>query len=236
MAMGLLSFFIIFFYVIYLKKLTSQQSKHQKELLESAIQIQENERRRFAEDLHDDIAATLSIIKMKLTQTSAAAVSEKEEVKTMLEEAIQSTRKISWSLSPVILEKYGLERALQQYVERASRPGLKTNFQHFGNTEKLPSKIEISLYRIAQEMIHNSIKHGGASEIEIILKKLPGSTEMAFRDNGKPFNIKGAKFTTQKIGGLGVKNIQSRLSIIGGAIDYKKVGSFNETVFKAKIN
>jgi signal transduction histidine kinase len=119
---------------------------------------------------------------------------------------------------PPELELFGLERTLESFFGRFNQQG-ETRFE-FDCTEALPALPDqkaLALYRIVQELVTNSIKHAGASLIRLEIKTEPQRLLMLYNDNGKGMDASNL----QKQRGAGLKNIESRISLINGDANYK---------------
>lgn len=122
-------------------------------------------------------------------------------------------RRISQDLRPVILEKLGLVEALESFGEKLEEGGMQFAFSHY-----LPFAIsqeaELLLYRIIQELITNTLKHAQAKIIQLTLEVKSGKLFLAYRDDGLGMVSPGA--------GLGMKSIESRLSVLDGVLHHEK--------------
>ena len=217
---------VIVFFIIYQKRLLAQQKKHQKlesdyqkELLKTSISSQEEERSRIAKELHDDVGAMLTTTKLYFGQISPQLpAKELEEITVKMsgffDDMIQSIRSISQDLRPVILEKLGLIEAIHSLVQTIQDSGkMKVIFKN-NTTQSISKSKELNLYRIIQELITNTLKHALASVIQLELKNENNSLVILYEDNGKGLNKKNLILKR----GLGLKNIESRLSILSGNI------------------
>ncbi len=226
----MLSLSVIVFFIIYQRRLLAQQKKHQKiesdyqkELLETAILSQEEERSRVAKELHDEVGAMLTTTKLYFGQiTPSLPAKELEEITnkmaSFLDDMIQSVRGISQDLRPVILEKLGLIEALQSLVQTIDDTG-KIRIDFKDNTSKIvPKPKELNLYRIVQELINNTLKHAKAKNIGIEIKHENDTLVLLYQDDGIGLNHKG--LSNKK--GLGLKNIESRLSVLSGTMNFLK--------------
>lgn len=219
--------FIIFFVMVYQRRLSKQrlhileqQTLHQGKLLAASIETQEAERERIARDLHDEIGAMLSAIKMKVNQTKRKAKEDAflsgslDETSDLLTESIQNVRRISHALLPPTLSTFGLAPTLKSHLEKMEYDGGPTlSFVQTGTNRRLSETQELGLYRVVMEMISNAVKHAQADEI--IVKIQFESTKMILivSDNGVGMNLSKSKSTAK---GLGLKNIESRLLSIEG--------------------
>ncbi len=249
--MLLMAAFVIAFVIYYQKKQLEQEKKlrdveknHQRMLLETALKSEEAERRRIAQDLHDDIGTMLSLTKLSLNQliktlgtaerpNNGNAFADKANLRTeftltkaqsLVEETIIHVRRITRDLVPTTLEQFGLAAAIDEFIVRmGEHVGPSVRFHC--DAEDIPRQspgVELALYRIMQELVNNAIKHANCDEIEIDLHFDKGKLELQVTDNGKGFDIENVQASAQN--GLGLRNIESRLSVINGAVNYNKPG------------
>ncbi|MEM7185902.1 MAG: sensor histidine kinase [Bacteroidota bacterium] len=206
--------------------------QHQQELLHSNILTQEAERKRIARDLHDEIGSKLNVIFLNIHRLKEPGKEQEEinvitdEIEAVINTTIDSTRHISHELLPPTLEDFGLIEALRELQHSYNRLGhLRIELETKGDPWQVESKlIELNLFRVVQELINNSIRHGEATEIDIEIEVAPTQILMEYSDNGLGFD--SAQQETKK--GLGVKNIESRLQMIGA--QYTCVSSPGEGV------
>lgn len=224
---------IIFFVLVYQKKMIRQEvamqrmeTEHQKNLLNATIESQEQERQRIARDLHDEVGAMLSVIKMSLQQVERKAEQEKTkeltlETKAMVTETIDNVRRISKDLMPVALLKLGLPTALEDLFKKLENlEGLKATSLLKGTPQPLPQATALGLYRVIQEALNNCLKHAKASVITCILRFQPNGLHLSFEDNGKGFDLESLLKSKDSTKGLGVKNIESRVNMLGGKLKH----------------
>jgi signal transduction histidine kinase len=234
---------LFFFVIIYQRKMIKNQVQlrrledvQQQELLKAVIETQETERKRLAEDLHDSVGQVLSAIKLKLHRLDK--LNEVEGVNTLLmdtrkltDECIQEIRNIIHNVLPPVLTDFGLIDALKALCSKMDEntPILVT-FSKKLDDQRIPSEIELTLYRIAQELFGNAVKHSEATSIHVELSKQANTLVMSFRDNGKGFDIDNVKH------GFGLKNLRSRASLINGKIDiYSKQSSGTVTTINVPL-
>jgi len=228
-GMLLLSVALVVFFIVYQRKIFDQQrirlaeeQAHQKELLTAAVEVQETERRRIARDLHDDIGSLLSATRLYLRQLKPDSSPEKRasiqnESLNILDEIIQNTRRITHDLLPPVLEKFGYQAAAEDLCDRVAKSGgMKVLFTGDSSQRRLGEKQEIALYRVLQELVNNTLKHAKASQFEVSNIWQGDVFKFSYRDDGRGFNP-----NTVKSGGLGLKNIESRTSLVGGHLDWK---------------
>lgn len=242
-VMLLLAIGVIAFVVLYQKRLLEHQQHLQKlqetkqqQLLEATMQAQEEERRRVARDLHDEIGSMLSLVKLNLYQLTSMIKDANDEIRTaddnikkLLDEVIGSVRRISHDLMPVVLDKMGLQQALEAL--RRSVPatfGGKVTLECNDKSRRLEPKVELMLYRIVQELLNNSLKHAYASAIDIQLQLNDEEAALLYSDNGVGFDYHQLQ---QKEGqGIGVVSLQSRVKSLNGNITIESMAGVGTQV------
>lgn len=175
-----------------------QQTRNLQQLFETRMQVQEEERRRIASELHDSLGQLLTSIKIHtevlLDSELFANTKEREqmdEIRMLLDQAIVEARNISYDLRPSILDDFGLVPALEVLCEKfSSRTGLKVSFQAHNFGARLNPQLETALYRIAQEALHNVQKHSAATEVSVQIIRTPKTINLVIEDNGKGFDPK----------------------------------------------
>jgi len=236
-GMLVLSLGLIFFFIIYQRRLFEQQrmriaeeKAHQQALLSAAVEVQESERRRIARDLHDDIGSLLSATRLYLRQLSPEAKPEqtiaiKEESLSILDEMIQNTRRITHDLLPTELEKFGFLAAAEDLCERVDRSGgIKVNFC-CSSDRRLPQRQEVAMFRVLQELVNNTLKHAEANHVAVNTAWLQDRFHFRYEDDGKGFDIPPGGYS-----GLGLKNIESRVSLVGGTLAFETAPAAGLTV------
>ncbi|MDH7446205.1 sensor histidine kinase [Aquimarina sp. 2201CG14-23] len=226
----LLSLSVIVFFIIYQRRLLAQQKKHQKiesdyqkELLKTSIQSQEEERTRIAKELHDDVGAMLTTTKLYMGQIEPELAPEEltsivNKIGGFFDDMIRSVRGISQDLRPVVLEKLGFSEAVDSLVQTVRDSGkIKISFVD-STTQNIAKTKELNLYRIIQELITNTLKHAEASNIYIEMKNHDNILILVYEDDGKGLDQKQLQYRK----GLGLKNIESRLSILSGTISFQE--------------
>lgn len=220
----LLSMFII---ALYQKQKLQRQKERTREQnqeidkLRAAIDAEEKERSRIGRQLHDDIMVQLSIVKMNMEALPAQCpgignVDDFHSVKELLSIAGRDLRQTAHNLAPDTLLADGLTQALLYFFKNVQyRSKLSINFQYYGDPPQLPQETEINIYRIAQELIQNIIKHAQAKNVLIQLNYRADMLTLTIEDDGVGFD---AARSPDKIG-IGLKSIQSRLKVMNGEMD-----------------
>jgi len=201
------------------------QQEAERQLLDTVIETEYKERRRFAEDLHDGLGVLLSALRLYLNEINNAPDAEKRmsiiaSSNNMLDEAIENARNISNNIMPASIKSDGLEYALRAFCDKINASGkisIKVNSTNF--SQRLSNTDEISLYRVLTEMINNTLKHAEATEINISLLKKADKLFVTYRDNGKGFDFEEVISSSNK--GMGLDNTISRINSIGGKCTIK---------------
>jgi PAS domain S-box-containing protein len=203
-----------------LLKALEKSRKELKQLTFSLFETIEEERRRMALRLHDDMGQSLVALNVEfdLLEKRVLAGETIDEgmlasIREQLRDITESTRQISYSLHPPMLEDLGLVPALQRYVERfIVGENLTVDFEASGFDEKLPRQISLTLYRVAQEALTNIVRHAGASHAVVQLTKGYPRVIMKIEDNGRGFAF-GKEPPRQ---GLGIVGMRERIERLGG--------------------
>ncbi|WP_298120235.1 sensor histidine kinase [Flavobacterium sp.] len=225
-AFLLMSFIVISFFYFSRKKIIQKEIEkknleinHQKELLRSVILTQEEERKRIAQDLHDDISSKLNVVSLNTHLLNTPNLSEEEllgitnNITDLTQKALESSRRIAHDLLPPVLEKFGLHAGIEELVAEFNTSKsvhvIYKNELRF-NINEIDKQLHI--FRILQELLNNSIRHGKASEISIEFKTINGKETCVYIDNGIGFDLKSEDCKK----GLGMKNIESRINFLNG--------------------
>lgn len=179
--------------------------------LAAIIDATEKERQRIAKDLHDGIGQQLGSIRMAMQSDGVD-----DKLQEQLQHAASEVRAISHQMMPKALRELGLVPALaDMFAKTFSGDQTKHSFEHLGLDDRLDPKLEVSVYRIAQELAQNTLKHSKAENAEIQLMQRKGVLTLLVEDDGNGFEV------TEQSEGIGVHNIKSRLDVLGGTIHYQ---------------
>jgi signal transduction histidine kinase len=205
--------------------LKEQEANYRQELLYATINTQEDERRRIARDLHDEVGAMLSTVKLHLAAANRklAKVGVEEPVvddaSRLVDETVSNVRRISKALLPATLEDFGLAQALSELIERVDQSGeLRVEAEIHPPAGRLPLTTELGLFRVMQEMINNALKHAYATHFKLEMWEDEKAVYLRFEDNGVGFDPDEVKGKTG--GGLGLKNIETRVGAAGGTMKF----------------
>lgn len=192
-------------------KLDELMSEQESKAYAAMLKGQEREKDRVARELHDRLGGTLAALKMSLKRPENKVMSEDLEI---LDQALMEVRSISHNLSSGIIEKNGLNQALEQLFKTLER-GSSTKFQLFLHPAiaSLGQSVSLELYRIVQELATNTIKHAKATEVSLQTNFEDDTFNMIYEDNGLGFDLKKAKK------GIGLDNVKARVKKINGILN-----------------
>ncbi|HNQ68030.1 MAG TPA: sensor histidine kinase [Bacteroidales bacterium] len=219
-AIGLILIRKIF---IYMAKMEREKRASEKKYLSVMIQAEDNERKRLAKDLHDGLGPLLSTIKMSLSalkkQKSTPQYTEiLNNLDNVILESIKSIRDISNNLNPHVLDNFGLDKAINNFLQKISTTGgISIDYRSNLKDLRLEQNTESVLYRVLCELINNTLKHANAKKISINLYYDIYSITLNYKDDGKGFEVDNLFKPQEK--GTGLYNIYSRINSLKGKID-----------------
>jgi len=183
-------------------------------LFEAVQEAQEVERKRIAEGLHNGIGQILYATKLQLDRLPAAPNnSPHHRAADLLSEAIRQTRALSHELTPAILEEFGLEATLRSMCNTLSTPALRWHCHLVvDDSPALPPSLQLAVYRLAQELVQNVLKHAHATAATLEVEVLPAWVVLRVEDNGRGFD------PAQTSDGLGLRTLRSRAALLGGSV------------------
>lgn len=205
--------------------LAEQELKFRKDLLDSTVLAEENERQRIAKDLHDGLVQSLAALKLGIQNVMNKAGIEGDKRQLFdghieqIDQAATEARSISHQMMPRALMESGLVIAMDDMLQKTlGQSEMKFNFEHFGiGEERFKQSIEIGLYRITQELVNNILKHSKAQSCYIQLYKTKTHLILHVEDDGQGFKFE----EKQKRSGIGLSNIFSRVSSVNGEVNYE---------------
>lgn len=203
-----------------LKRAEIDRLKTERRVINAIINTEENEKKRFAKDLHDGLGPLLSTVKMSL---SALVDKIKDphgqeilkNTNHVVNEAISTIKEVSNNLSPHVLSNFGLSSAINAFTNKINQTKvLEIDFKSNMQNQRLENDKEVVIYRAVCELINNSILHSGAARIEIELNKHEKFITLQFYDNGRGFDTSRLGGEDNK--GMGISNIETRVKSIEG--------------------
>jgi signal transduction histidine kinase len=198
-----------------------------RDLSAELMKVQENERKRIAQELHDEVGQMLQSMKMNLDRVKRNLSSKPQKLEgiddwlldteKLLRQTIEDIRTLTFDLRPSMLDDFGLIPTLGWYIENYSR---RSNIKVFLKAKdpkyRFPAEVEITLYRIIQEALTNVSKHAQATAASVLVSPRNGTVILSVRDNG-------AGFDTSKVlsapRGMGLLNIKERVNLLGGSFE-----------------
>ncbi|MDY6893101.1 MAG: GAF domain-containing protein, partial [Chloroflexota bacterium] len=197
------------------------------ELLRKLITAQEEERKRVARELHDEAGQAITALMMS-TSMAAASLPEdmKEEQEKFLEtnrmahDVLSQIRKVILELRPAVLDDLGLVPAIRWYAKQnLGGANIDINLELDTLKQRLPTEIEVTVFRVAQEAFTNIVRHSKASKVEVKLSIVDSTLELIIQDNGKGF-VPGSVLEEPGLdGGWGLRGMQERIVLLSGSLD-----------------
>lgn len=203
------------------ERMAALEKQREADQLRSMINGEEQERKRIAQELHDGLGTLLATVKLQFNavqneRPDIDTVKSYQKADNLLDEACTEVRKISYNLMPAILQQYGLEYALQDLCEGINRSGrLEVSFIPYGLDYAFDDQTAVSVYRIVQELVKNTLRHAEASELIVQLSVEDDALNIVIEDDGQGFD------PAEKLQnpGIGLQSIQSRLALLGGKME-----------------
>lgn len=207
-----------------------------KALLGRVMSVQEEERRRIARDIHDQIGQQITALRMSLESIRATAshdprlVGAAERAARVAEELDRSIDSLTRELRPAVLDHLGLTAAIENLVRSWSeRFGIPVEFRtSVGARIRLAGEAEANLYRIAQEALHNIYKHAKASVVRVAVEQADGHLQLVIQDDGRGFSPVDVHETS--VGGLGLESMRERALLIGGQLVVRSAWGHGTTI------
>ena len=206
---------VLAYFVIAVIRQQRKVYRWQQDRIAAEITKLENERKRIAGDLHDELGPILSAVRLQINHLEPTDETDKivlGKSTAQIDEVIKRFREISYNLLPNTLVRKGLIKAIEEFVGKMQLTnGLQISFD--GNIERLDADKEINIYRVIQEIVHNTIKHARASLLHISVNQTDRLLLIKTNDDGIGFNYKEMESSS---GGLGLLNLQSRVDVLHG--------------------
>jgi two-component system sensor histidine kinase UhpB len=202
-----------------------------------AMRAQEEERRRLARDLHDEVNQALTAILLRLEalahETPAERAPEVAELKRLVNKAMDELLNLARQLRPSALDDHGLVPAVETQLKRFSaRTGIEVRLATNGEPDMLPEVVQTAIYRVAQEALTNVTRHAGATVVELDLEEEEGAVELRVRDDGGGFDPSAIVRTSSDVsgGGLGLVGMAERARLVGGELDVRSAPGGGTTI------
>lgn len=230
-AVIIMLFSLVLVYLLYNRyhlkqknKFQLEMNRQQNEMFHAIAAVQEQERKRIAQDIHDTLGSILSTAKLRLSGmeefSGAMHPQEKDHyhnVISLLDEAVTELRNISQNIMPATLSRLGLVAALQNLFDKiSSYSGIKIHYAVHGMTGRLDESVEIIIYRVILEGVTNVVKHARAENVTIQLIQYADYINVTVEDDGQGFDVQQVRKTKP---GAGLDNIISRIGYLKGKIE-----------------
>ncbi|SFW66731.1 sensor histidine kinase [Chitinophaga sancti] len=225
-AIGVILLYHSFQKKLYINELenAANKARHQEDLLENAVMVQETERKRIASDLHDELGAIISIMKMNLLfimqkekkgkeEPDPATLETLQNLTRLAETGLNTVRNLSHQLMPPQLAAFGLIRTLNSFADSINGAGLtKIVIDVPDELPEIEWMTTLGLYRILMELLTNTLKHAQASLVTIDIS-ISNKNELliSYADNGI-----GLPTVGNLKAGMGLKNIEARVNVLKG--------------------
>lgn len=185
-------------------------------LMKKGLEAQEQERRRIAKDLHDGVGQILTAVSLQLNALKERIPEEEQECVANeirnVGTVISEIRNIAYNLMPSSVESFGLVQAVRNLCEKINRlNAISIEYELPHDIEELTKDVEVGLYRVIQEFINNTLKYAKASKLKLSIFKEGNQAKIRLEDDGIGF-----KYERDKIEGIGIKNMISRINIMKG--------------------
>jgi len=231
-SLGMLTLVVGFgaFIMIYQKKMLQEQEKrrmldieYQQKMIQSQIDSQETERKRIAADLHDSIGSLLWAAKLNIAflgrsiDLGGELKKSYSETMKILDQSIDSVKRISWELTPEAFQHIGLSSSIKEMCARLDGKGMTLIFEETGNGIFWKDDRALMIFRIVQELINNAVKHANANKIKVELNWNSENLLIQVSDDGIGF-----KPSDTIRNGVGWWNITHRSKKIGASVQVKE--------------
>jgi signal transduction histidine kinase len=204
-----------------------EQSQQRGELLKHLISVQEDERKRVARELHDDLGQALGAlalqteaVEMLIDSDTEQAINQLQVTRDLIKDATDSMYELILALRPSILDDLGLLSALQSQAQRTFEgSGIVFELRTDGLPDRLEPELETTLYRIYQEALNNARRHSGAKNVSITITMHKGFLESVIEDDGHGFDREKLDAKSHNLHGWGLMGIKERVSQWGGQVE-----------------
>lgn len=207
-------------------------------LLAKVIQAQEEERKRIARELHDETSQSLTSLLLGLSiladkKTEEERNEQVRHLRTMVQETLEEVHDLAWQLRPSVLDKYGLCKALERYLEEyRAKYMLDVDLCILGlEGQRLQSEVEISVYRMIQEALTNVARYAKARNVSVIVNKKNGILSVIIEDDGVGFDVEHVLERDPSKHNLGLRGMQERAILLNGVLRIESGENAGTTVF-----
>lgn len=209
----------------------------ERQILRRVLASQEDERKRVSRELHDDLGQILSALLLEIRAADTSDPTNFTAFKRGMEQSIRSiidrVAQLAWELRPAILDDYGLPSAISRFAQRLGELAkLDIDFQYVGpesDDERLPSDVEVVLYRIAQESLNNVVRHANAQRVSVLLLRQDSHVTVLVEDDGQGFDLpRVLRGGSEQC--IGLMGMQERASLLHGTVVFESAPGRGTTV------
>lgn len=191
------------------------------ELQRQLLRVREDEQRRIARDLHDEVGQTMTVLRFALASVRQsgplpqAAEERLGDVDRVVEQLARELGEVASRLRPATLDKQGLLPALHQLVaDWSARTGITVDFASAGVNDRLPAEVETTLYRVVQEALTNVARHAQARHVSVVVQRDSEQAVACIEDDGKGFDPNDIPR-----GHLGIMGMRERVGLASGTLE-----------------
>lgn len=214
-----------------------QTERDRVRLLRQIVRAQEDERRRIARDIHDQVGQQMTALRLNLAAIDQSyggdgEVREKlKQTKAIAERLDADVDFIAWELRPAALDDIGVAEAMASFLRQWSRySGVEAQFHTTGlEKERLSPETETNLYRIMQEALNNTMKYARASSVDVLLERRDSQVVLIVEDDGSGFKPDEANGGDGK--GMGLLGMRERAALVGGTLEIESTPKKGTTIF-----
>ena len=208
------------------KRLLERIEEERRRSGQLAMRAQEEERRRLARDLHDEVNQALTAILLRLEALGQESPPQREaevaELKKLVNQAMEELLNLARQLRPSALDDHGLLPAVETQLKRfSSRTGIEARLNTTGEPNELPEVVQTAIYRVAQEALTNVARHAGATAVEVDLQAEDDGVELRVRDDGGGFDPGAIPRAGTQGPGAGLGGMAERARLVGGHLDLR---------------
>lgn len=200
-----------------------QAEEGMRRLSRQLLEVQENERRHLARELHDEVMQTLTALKLSLgaaAQAPTIATRQLEESVETVDDLVEQVRSLSLDLRPSMLDDLGLVPALEWYCQRQSRRlAVPIAFFTAPFSSRPSPEVETTCFRVVQEALTNTAKHSQATQVKVTLQQRDSTLQITIRDNGVGFDTATMHVHSERGSGIGLRGMEERLRLVEGQLD-----------------
>ena len=204
----------------------AERERRLQDLIGKLLMAQEEERRRVAYEVHDSVAQVASAAHQHLQTfvrryppASEKSSNELERVMRLVRQTVREARQVIAALRPAVLDDFGLSVALYQEIEELRGDGWQVDYDEKLGEERLPTAVEITLFRVAQEALTNARKHAQTHRARVEIRRQNGTVNLEVRDWGQGFDLKALQGGEGPGERIGLSGMRERVAMLSGEFE-----------------